>query len=53
LQKIADELAAAGDWATAAHYARAGLGAGPSFGWAARTAWISGRALAGAGRKAA
>lgn len=53
LQKIADELAASGDWTAAAHYARAGLGAGPSLGWAAKTAWISGRALAGSRRKAA
>ena len=52
LQKIAAELAAAGDWKSAAHYARAGLGAGPSLGWAAKTAWISGRALAG-GKRAA
>jgi hypothetical protein len=41
LKKIADELAAAGDWPAAARYARTALGAGPTAGWAAKTAWYS------------
>ncbi|HEY0044115.1 MAG TPA: glycosyltransferase family 2 protein [Allosphingosinicella sp.] len=41
MKKIADELAASGDWAAAAHYARSALGAGPTAGWAAKTAWYS------------
>ena len=41
LKKIADELAAAGDWAAAGRYARSALGAGPSAGWAAKMAWYS------------
>ena len=46
LKKMADELAAAGDWAAAAHYARGALGAGPTPGWLAKTAWYSARGAA-------
>jgi glycosyltransferase involved in cell wall biosynthesis len=45
LQKIAYALADAGDWKTAAHYARAALGARPSPGWLAKTAAITAKAL--------
>jgi hypothetical protein len=46
LKKIAMELAAAGDWKTAAYYARDGLGASPTPGWLLAAAWFNARALA-------
>jgi glycosyltransferase involved in cell wall biosynthesis len=45
LKKIAMELAAAGEWKSAAYYARDGLGASPTPGWLLAAAWYNARAL--------
>jgi glycosyltransferase involved in cell wall biosynthesis len=46
LKKMSEELAGAGDWPAAAHYARAALGSAPTAGWFALTAWYETRSLA-------